>query len=265
MNPNSPVGVLSDSTADIREQMGQVFAQVVSGASDAPKQPQAAHISTVLYSAHFLVLLFWMNDSTPDGQATGAASSIQPRCAQSGASSIDSATCFTFTGAAGDDCPKCVWWNCIMRTIWNALAYMTLRGMGYGFVLGGFFGAIYGGALANFAAFLYGAVIGAFMGWIAGTASGILNGLVVGILNYTLFRRVANPVSYRKIISLLCGLLAFIGLPINVMIFTGSGNSMTFASLAFLFIPGLIAASAAGYVGWQYAEKSIIQQTKIIE
>lgn len=149
-----------------------------------------------------------------------------------------------------------------MRIIWDAVAYMTLRGMGYGFVLGGLFGAIYGAILAAFAAFLYGAAVGAFMGWIAGTATGILNGLVVGILNYTLFRRVTKPVSYRKIITVLCGLLTFIGLPVSVTVFTGSGNSMTFASIAFLFIPGLIAASAAAYVGWQFAEKFIVQQGK---
>jgi AcrR family transcriptional regulator len=70
MNPQSPVGVLGEHTADIRAQMQSVFDRVVLEASDAPKQPQAGYISSLLYSAHFLILLFWINDHTPDCQAT---------------------------------------------------------------------------------------------------------------------------------------------------------------------------------------------------
>lgn len=70
MNPRSPVGVLSDYTADIRENTRAVFQLVVTGASDAPKALQTEQLSSLLYSAHFLVLLFWVNDKTPNCQAT---------------------------------------------------------------------------------------------------------------------------------------------------------------------------------------------------
>ena len=70
MNPRSKVGVLGESTADIRAHSQGIFDLMVTGASDAPRQPQAEQISTLLYSAHFLVLLFWINDRTPDCRAT---------------------------------------------------------------------------------------------------------------------------------------------------------------------------------------------------
>jgi AcrR family transcriptional regulator len=70
MNPQSPVGVLGEHTADIRAQMQNVFNLIVTEANDAPKQPQAGQISALLYSTHFLILLFWINDRTPGCQAT---------------------------------------------------------------------------------------------------------------------------------------------------------------------------------------------------
>ena len=70
MNPRSPVGVLGEHTRDIREQVQGVFYQVVVGASDAPKSPQAEQFASLLFSAHLLVLLFWVNDKSPGAQAT---------------------------------------------------------------------------------------------------------------------------------------------------------------------------------------------------
>lgn len=71
MNPRSPVGVLGEQTADIRHRMRAAFAVAVSGASDAPKPAQQVEqITTLLYAAHFLLLLFWISDSTPDQRAT---------------------------------------------------------------------------------------------------------------------------------------------------------------------------------------------------
>jgi AcrR family transcriptional regulator len=70
MNPRSKVGVLGEETADIRARMRAAFEEMVTGATDAPKQPQAAQISSLLYTAHFLILLFWISDSTPDQSAT---------------------------------------------------------------------------------------------------------------------------------------------------------------------------------------------------
>lgn len=70
MNPNSKVAVLGDNTADIRSDSVQAFAGLVQKATDAPKAPQAGQIATLFYSAHLLVLLFWMYDRTPGCKAT---------------------------------------------------------------------------------------------------------------------------------------------------------------------------------------------------
>jgi AcrR family transcriptional regulator len=71
MNPHSSVGVLGEHTADIRYRMRAAFAVAVSGASDTPKQPQQVEqITILLYAAHFLLLLFWISDGTPDQRAT---------------------------------------------------------------------------------------------------------------------------------------------------------------------------------------------------
>jgi hypothetical protein len=70
MNPNSKVAVLGDNTADIRSDSVQAFAVLVQKATDAPKASQAGQIATLFYSAHLLVLLFWMYDRTPGYKAT---------------------------------------------------------------------------------------------------------------------------------------------------------------------------------------------------
>lgn len=71
MNPKSGIGVLGTNTADIRDKMIGIFAQVVAGAKDAPKEPQVRQLAVVLYSAHMLLLLFWFYDRSPKQSATG--------------------------------------------------------------------------------------------------------------------------------------------------------------------------------------------------
>lgn len=71
LTPQSDIGVLGDTTADIRERIGRVFQHVVGGASDAPREPQVRQLAAVLYAIHLALLLFWVHDRSPDHRATG--------------------------------------------------------------------------------------------------------------------------------------------------------------------------------------------------
>jgi AcrR family transcriptional regulator len=70
MNPHSVIAVLGAGTSAIRDQMTNVIKVAVLGATDAPKEPQATHLASLLYSLHLLILLFWLYDRTPDQKAT---------------------------------------------------------------------------------------------------------------------------------------------------------------------------------------------------
>ena len=70
LSPDAPTQVLGGATAEIRDSVRGVFARVVSGASDAPKPHQAAEITTLFYAAHLSLVLFYLQDRTPDQKAT---------------------------------------------------------------------------------------------------------------------------------------------------------------------------------------------------
>jgi AcrR family transcriptional regulator len=70
LDPNSPTSALGEGTAEVREQMGIVFQEVVRGASDAPGGRQAQELGTVLYGLHLSILLYWFHDKTPEARAT---------------------------------------------------------------------------------------------------------------------------------------------------------------------------------------------------
>lgn len=71
LNPNSPYGVLGERTADIRREMKDVFMQLVTEASDAPKKPeQVAAMGMLLYVAYLMTLLFWISDRSPAYKTT---------------------------------------------------------------------------------------------------------------------------------------------------------------------------------------------------
>ncbi len=69
--PNSEVAVLGDRVAGIRSRVCGIFGTVISGATDAPKPAQAAHLATLFYAAHLLIVLFWLQDRST-GQAKTA-------------------------------------------------------------------------------------------------------------------------------------------------------------------------------------------------
>ncbi len=70
LDPNSRTSALGQETAGVRERMGDVFQEVVWGASDAPGERQARELGGVLYGLHLAILLYWFHDKTPGAIAT---------------------------------------------------------------------------------------------------------------------------------------------------------------------------------------------------
>jgi AcrR family transcriptional regulator len=70
LNPRSPVGVLGENTIEIRRIVLGVFREVVTKATDAPKEPQASHLTIILYGANLALGLFWLQDRSPDNKPT---------------------------------------------------------------------------------------------------------------------------------------------------------------------------------------------------
>jgi AcrR family transcriptional regulator len=65
-------GVFSPANAVSGGRVQQVFADAVSGASDAPKAPLAAALGRLLYVAHLAVLQWWLLDQSAGQRATTA-------------------------------------------------------------------------------------------------------------------------------------------------------------------------------------------------
>ena len=70
LEPDSDVALLGERVAGIRGRIWRVFHLVVTGATDAPRERQARELATVLYGAHLALVLFWLQDRTPNQRAT---------------------------------------------------------------------------------------------------------------------------------------------------------------------------------------------------
>ncbi|MCD4685594.1 MAG: hypothetical protein K8S97_06630 [Anaerolineae bacterium] len=70
MNPNARAGLYDEATTQTRQQMHAAFLMLVGDASDAPREAQVAPLATLLYSLHFLLILFWLYDRSPEQRAT---------------------------------------------------------------------------------------------------------------------------------------------------------------------------------------------------
>src|SRR5579859_4584426 len=66
MNPNSGVDIMSDRAAGARNEARQAFVDLVKGSTDMPTSPMDERLATLLYSAHFGLILFWLYDRSPD-------------------------------------------------------------------------------------------------------------------------------------------------------------------------------------------------------
>jgi AcrR family transcriptional regulator len=70
LNPRSGVAVLGESTGAIREHARAAFVDLVVGASDAPPDPLAGQLATVLYGLHLALLFLSLAERRPDGQTS---------------------------------------------------------------------------------------------------------------------------------------------------------------------------------------------------
>jgi AcrR family transcriptional regulator len=70
LTPHSEIAVLGSRTAQVRQQVGRAFLTVVIGATDPPRQPQAAQLALVLYAVHLGLLLYWLHDRSAEQEAT---------------------------------------------------------------------------------------------------------------------------------------------------------------------------------------------------
>lgn len=71
VDPEDPLGVMSEGTFPIREAVRGAFDLAVRGAADAPAHPDP--VVRAIYMAHLLVLLLWLQDRSPDEAPTRAA------------------------------------------------------------------------------------------------------------------------------------------------------------------------------------------------
>lgn len=70
LDPESELSVLGDATSPLRQRAWGTYLQVVRGASDPPKPRQAPELATLLYSVHLSVILFWLQDRSPEQKRT---------------------------------------------------------------------------------------------------------------------------------------------------------------------------------------------------
>lgn len=70
LDPESELSVLGDATSPLRQRTWGTYLQVVAGASDPPKPHQAHELATLFYSIHLSLILFWLQDRSPQQQRT---------------------------------------------------------------------------------------------------------------------------------------------------------------------------------------------------
>lgn len=70
LNPRSKVGVLSESTADLRRKSLAMYRAIIEGATDAPRIRQRGDLAIALYGVHLALVLFWLIDQSAQAQRT---------------------------------------------------------------------------------------------------------------------------------------------------------------------------------------------------
>ncbi|HVK02958.1 MAG TPA: TetR/AcrR family transcriptional regulator [Armatimonadaceae bacterium] len=71
LSVDSPTQVLGPGTRELRTRVRGVYGRLLTGASDAPRGKAVEHLTTLLYASHLSLVLFWLQDRTPDQKATG--------------------------------------------------------------------------------------------------------------------------------------------------------------------------------------------------
>jgi len=70
LHPDSGINILGANSVGMRDQARQAFGLMVSRAADAPPESLREDVTTLLYSLHFAVILFWLYDRSPDQRTT---------------------------------------------------------------------------------------------------------------------------------------------------------------------------------------------------
>jgi len=70
LTANSEMAVLGQRASGVRTTMWGVYQSVVTGAKDAPGTKAAEQVTTMLYAAHLLVVLYWLQDRSEGQRAT---------------------------------------------------------------------------------------------------------------------------------------------------------------------------------------------------
>jgi len=70
VTPGSATQVLGRDAAPLRHRMITIFREVVINAKDAPRPEVAKALATLFYALYLVLVLFWLQDSTPGQRAT---------------------------------------------------------------------------------------------------------------------------------------------------------------------------------------------------
>ncbi|MCW5871658.1 MAG: TetR/AcrR family transcriptional regulator [Candidatus Eremiobacteraeota bacterium] len=70
LDPESELSVLGEASSPLRQRAWSTYLSVVNGASDPPKARQAPELATLFYSIHLSVILFWLQDRSPEQKRT---------------------------------------------------------------------------------------------------------------------------------------------------------------------------------------------------
>jgi AcrR family transcriptional regulator len=70
LNPLSRAGVFGTEGAEVRRRAQASYLVLVSGASDAPRASQVDHVATLFYGLQLALVLFWLQDLTPETRQT---------------------------------------------------------------------------------------------------------------------------------------------------------------------------------------------------
>jgi len=70
LTPGSATQVLGQDAAPLRHRMIAIFRAIVTRATDAPRPDVAEALAVLFYALYLVVVLFWLQDSTPGQRAT---------------------------------------------------------------------------------------------------------------------------------------------------------------------------------------------------
>lgn len=70
LDPQSRAGLFGSAGSEIRERARSVYVSIVAGSTDAPGRAQVDELATLLYGMQLALVLFWLQDMTPDARRT---------------------------------------------------------------------------------------------------------------------------------------------------------------------------------------------------